>query len=75
LEVEIDYGQVYIYCKSPWADDTNAVLRALDDAWQSNRFVGVSDGLVDLVTPIQWNFHAPMRVEIWALEPPVDDDN
>jgi hypothetical protein len=50
LEVEIDSGQVYIYCESPWADDTNAVLRALNDAWQSGRFVGVADGLVDLLT-------------------------
>lgn len=75
LDVEINYGQVYIYGEAPWADDpnNNAVLRALDDARQSGRFVGIADGLVDLVSPIQWNFHAPMRVEVWSFEPPADD--
>ncbi|WP_156757632.1 hypothetical protein [Actinokineospora pegani] len=76
LDVEVNHGQIYIYGAAPWADDPNsdAVLRALDDARQSGRFVGVSDGLVDLVSPAQWNFHAPMRVEVWPLEPPADDD-
>ncbi|MCK2238230.1 MULTISPECIES: hypothetical protein [unclassified Crossiella] len=76
LDVEINHGQVYIYAQAPWADDpsNNAVLRALDDARQSGRFVGVADALIDLVTPVQWNFHAPMRIEIWSLEPPADDD-
>ncbi|WP_219994307.1 DUF397 domain-containing protein [Actinokineospora spheciospongiae] len=76
LPVEINHGQVYIYGEPPWADDpgNNAVLRALDDARQSGRFVGESDGLVDLVSPAQWNSHAPMRVEAWPHEPPPDDD-
>jgi hypothetical protein len=77
LEVEINYGQVYIYSVTPWADDpeNTAVLRALDDAHRSGRFVGVADGVLDLVTPVQWNFNAPMRVEVWPQEPPTDDDN
>ena len=52
LEVEINYGQVYIYSESPYLKDreSDAVLRALDDAWQEHRFVGVADGLIDLVS-------------------------
>jgi hypothetical protein len=77
LEVEVDYGQIYIYAVSPWENNrsNDAVLRALDDAWHTHRFVGAADGVIDLVTPVQWNFHAPMRVEIWPEEPPSDDDS
>ncbi|MPZ79776.1 MAG: hypothetical protein GEV28_05000 [Actinophytocola sp.] len=77
MEVEIDHGQVYIYSESPYEKDpeSDAVLRALDDAWKSRRFVGVADGLIDLVTPVQWNFHAPMRIEVWSAQPPSDEDN
>jgi len=79
VEVEIDYGQVYIYAVPPWANDGkqgyDAMTEALNDAWQSHRYVGLADGLIDLVTPVQWNFHAPMRIEVWPAEPPADDDN
>jgi hypothetical protein len=77
LAIEINYGQVYIYSTAPWANDpeNNAAMRALDDARQSGRFVGTADGLVDLVTPVQSNFNAPMRVEIWPAEPASDDDD
>lgn len=77
MEIEINHGQVYIYPESPYAKtpDSDAVLRALDDAWKSRRFVGVADGLIDLVTPVQWNYHAPMRIEVWSGQPPSDEDN
>lgn len=77
LEVEIDYGQLYIYSVAPWAADrdNDAVLRALDDARQSGRWVGVADGMIDLVVPFRKSFDAPMRVEVWPEEPPSDDDN
>lgn len=79
LDVEIDYGQLYIYSQPPDDSDpdpdNHAVLRAFNDAWGTHRFVGVADGLIDLVTPVQWNFHAPMRVEVWPTEPPSDEDN
>jgi hypothetical protein len=78
LEVEINYSQVYIYSLPPWTDDPeghNAVLRALDDAHSSGRFVGVSEGLIDFLTTAEWNFNAPMRVETWAVEPPDDDQD
>jgi hypothetical protein len=31
--------------------------------------------LIDLMTPGQWNFKTPMRVEVWDAEPPADTDN
>ncbi|MCP2259318.1 hypothetical protein LX15_003019 [Streptoalloteichus tenebrarius] len=49
------------------------MLRALDDARRSGRWVGVDAGLVDLVVPFRKSFGAPMRVEVWADEPPSDD--
>ncbi len=77
LAVEINYGQVYVYAQPPWADDptNDAVLRALDDAHRSGRHVGVADRLIDVISPVQWNFHAPMRVEVFLVEPPGDDQN
>jgi hypothetical protein len=75
LEVDISYGQVYLYGAAPWANDpsNDAVLRALDDARTSGRFVGVADGLVDFVSPVQYHFGAPLRLEIWPAEPPAGD--
>ena len=78
LEVEINHGQVYIYSDPPWRTDpneANAMPRALDDAQNSGRYVGLSSGLVDLVVPTKWNFNAPMRVETWTAEPEADDDS
>ncbi len=75
LTIAIDYGQVYIYGAYPQCDDPEdaPVLRALDDANRTKRFVGVADGLIDFVVPVQWNFAAPMRVEVWPSRPPADD--
>jgi hypothetical protein len=75
LQVEIDHGQLYIYSVAPWAEnpDNDAVLRALDDARRSGRWVGLADGLIDLVVPFGKSFDAPMRVEVWSAEPPSDD--
>lgn len=75
LQVKINHGQLYIYGVPPWAEDlgNDAVLRALDNARESGRYVGVADGLIDLLTPVQWNFDAPMRVEVWSQQPPEDD--
>ena len=78
LEIQLDHSQVYIYSGDSWGTGPNghdSVLLALDDARQSERFVGVVDGLIDLVTPVQWNLHAPMRVERWPTEPSSDDEN
>ncbi|MCP2248148.1 hypothetical protein [Lentzea aerocolonigenes] len=74
VEVQIDHGQVYVYGVAP-DPERESVLKALDDAHQTRRFVGVADGLVDVLTPVQWNLNAPMRIEVWEAEPPDDDDN
>ncbi|WP_146241405.1 hypothetical protein [Actinokineospora spheciospongiae] len=75
LQVEIDHGQLYIYSVAPWANDpdNDAVLRALDDARRSGRWVGLADGLIDLVVPFAKSFDAPLRIEVWPVEPPADD--
>ncbi|WP_157367760.1 hypothetical protein [Alloactinosynnema sp. L-07] len=75
LTVEIDHGQLYIYSAAPWADDPNndAMLRALDDARASGRWVGLADGLINLVVPFRKSFDAPLRLEVWPEEPPADD--
>jgi hypothetical protein len=53
LEIQLDHSQVYIYSGDSWGTGPHghdSVLMALDDARQSGRFVGVVDGLIDLVT-------------------------
>jgi hypothetical protein len=49
-------------------------IAALNDAWDSDRFVGVQPGLIDVLTPGQWNFSTPMRLEVWSAEPADDRD-
>lgn len=74
LRVRADHGQIYIYSPSVAQEEfdasENVFLDALEDATASRRFVGVAAGLVDLMTPGQWNWQTPMRIEVWALEPP-----
>ncbi|GAA0221599.1 hypothetical protein [Cryptosporangium japonicum] len=77
LTVAADHSQIYIYSADlpdgglPF-DDSNPFLDALTDATESDRFVGVTTGLVDLLTPGQWNWTTPMRLEVWASEPAGD---
>jgi hypothetical protein len=42
---------------------------ALADGIKSRRFVGTSRGLIDLMTPGQYNFKTPMLVEVRQHEP------
>jgi hypothetical protein len=78
LEVEADYGQIYIYdpqTQLPDEDasaDDDASQRALDDAYESRRFVGYAGGLVDVITPSQYNSKASMRIEV-SDTPPASD--
>jgi hypothetical protein len=51
------------------------VLPALDDADDSGRQVGADAGLIDVMVGVQWNYSAPMRVELWDHEPTDDDVN
>lgn len=76
LEIAIDYGQVYILDQSAVDDlGTDAVMDALDDANNSGRYVGVAGRIVDFTVPIQYNFTAPMHVELWPEEPADDSAN
>lgn len=71
LIVAADYGQIYIY--SPDAlDDPDICEAALDDATRSGRYVGVQPGFIDLMTPGQYNFSTPLRLEVWSADPPDD---
>jgi hypothetical protein len=78
LIVAADYGQIYIFSYAGEDEDEDVDVNgghlgaALNDATQSGRFVGVQPGFIDLLTPGQWNFHTPLRVEIWSAEPPDD---
>jgi hypothetical protein len=74
LTVASDHGQTYIY--SPVVVDRadggfdDPFLDSLDDAADSGRMIGAACGLIDLLTPGQWNTSMPMRLEIWPAEPP-----
>jgi hypothetical protein len=47
----------------------DALQDALGDGVKSRRFVGTSRGLIDLMTPGQYNFKTPMLVEVRQHEP------
>ena len=78
LRVEADYGQIYIYDPqtqvadpSVTADD-DPLQRVIDDGYDSRRFVGYESGLLDLLTPSQYNWNAAMRIEV-SDDPPAPD--
>jgi hypothetical protein len=72
LIVAADYSQIYICSAAEDETAAGAELAALCDATESGRFVGVRPGLIDLLTPGQWNFRTPLRLEVWSAEPPDD---
>jgi hypothetical protein len=79
LIVEADYGQIYVYDPETQADMPDDLYedqleRASDDADTSRRFVGYDRGLVDILTPSQFNWKMPMRIEVWEDAPPLDLD-
>jgi hypothetical protein len=69
LIVAADYGQLYIYSA---LDEPEVYLAALEDARGSGRYVGVLPGFLDLMTPGQYNFQTPLRLEVWSADPPED---
>lgn len=84
LHVESDYGQIYVYDPGLTAEasldtqdteDDNQLMRALDDAYDTRRFVGYDTGLVDILTPSQYNPKAPVRLEVGSGAPPLDTDD
>jgi hypothetical protein len=79
LTVEADYSQIYVYDANESVEDAgiqteddNSLLRALDDAYESRRFVGYDRGLLDIITPSQYNPQVPIRLEIHESVPPLD---
>ncbi|MDX6228145.1 MAG: hypothetical protein QOI76_1535 [Frankiales bacterium] len=68
LKVEMDYGQFALM--SDW-EDVERLPEAIDAAFEADG-VAQLGGLLVLVTPNQWNFELPLRVEVWD-EAPVDD--
>ena len=80
IRVEADHGQIYIYDLETQAagtaasDDDNPLARAMDDGLRSRRFVGYDSGLVDVLTPSQYNWKAPMRIEVSDRPPRLDAD-
>lgn len=79
LEIAANYGQIYIYSALPdfVNDSDNPFLDALADAHGTRRFIGTGGpgGPIDIMTPSRWNGSIPMRVELWAVEPPSDVDS
>jgi hypothetical protein len=69
LTFAYDYGQVYLYDAGAGPGD---VIAALDDANAARLTVGVDGGLVDLLMPMQWNFDAPLVVELLDAAPALD---
>jgi hypothetical protein len=76
VEIEIDYHAFLIYDENN-ADDqaSDTAERALEDANNSGRRVGAADGIVAVMTAVQFNYRAPMRVELWPGEPGDDAAN
>jgi ribosomal protein S13 len=74
LVVKANYGQIYIFSHEGQEEDDDEGHRipVPSDAARSGRFVGVRPGFINLLTPGQWNWHAPLRLEVWSAEPPDD---
>jgi hypothetical protein len=85
-----DYGQMYIYSTAGLAPDAwdeedvpnsyppdkaDAWGLALEDAWENGNYLGVSKGVVDVLTAEQWNFEVPVHIEVWSAEPSSDIDD
>lgn len=76
IEVQIDYHALFIYDELNRDDPpTDTAERALKDVDSSGLQVGAADKLIAFSTPVQFNYNAPMRVEVWSAEPPSDDEN
>jgi hypothetical protein len=81
LTIASDYGQFYLFDNaavladsSTGFDDSPEAL-SLDDAVQSGRFVGRwGASYLNVLTPGQWNFELPLRLELHDAEPGADLD-
>ena len=71
LRVAMDHGQVYVYDAAIdlAAHEYRAFLGSLEDATASGFYVGTCDGLVNVLSPCQWNFDTPFAIETWSAQP------
>jgi hypothetical protein len=80
LTIASDYGQIYVGDYGGWdetlpqTEEDNSLQRSLDDAYESRRFVGYDGGILNILTPSQYNFEAPLRLEVFDASPPLDTD-
>ncbi len=82
LAVASDYGAMFVYDVEDFVNrhldqlapdgGEDVMTRAMDDGTASRRFVGYDDGFVVILPPSQYNFDAPLRVEVGEGPPPDD---
>jgi hypothetical protein len=80
LVVAADFGQISVYsapadddARQPLGEPDRRFLLAMNDAFESGRYIGTyGREVVSLVTPGQWNWQTPLRLEVWPVRPPVD---
>jgi hypothetical protein len=79
LTIESDFGQFYLFDDGAEfhdgssGPDDSPELQSLGDAVESGRFVGRSGAsYLNVLTPGQWNFELPLRVEVHDAEPRAD---
>jgi hypothetical protein len=68
--VPVEHGQIYV--GDPAGADPDHAEAAFDDAQGSRRFVGVSGGLLDIITASEDTHGTAVLVEVWDAEPPDD---
>lgn len=75
LTVESDYGQIYVIDDGAVVDaeseEDDPLFRTLEEASESRRFVGF-DRMINILTPSQYNWNAPLALEVWDERPPLD---
>jgi hypothetical protein len=74
LTVQSDYGQIYVAdtaldVAEGDTEEDNSLFRSLDDAQESRRFVGFDGGMINILTPSQYNWEAPLTLEVWDERP------
>lgn len=80
LVIASDYGQIYVTDAegldetSPQTEEDNSLERSYEDAHESRRFVGYDGGMLNILTPSQYNWEAPLRLEVFNAPPPLDTD-
>ena len=82
LTVVSDYGALFVYDADDFVSrhldqldpdgGEDVMTRAIDEGTESRRFVGYGDGFAVILPPSQYNFEAPLRIEIGVGFPPDD---